>query len=172
MVRLCRPRFFLSVRVLSRLYRRLFLERLRAAFNAGVLEFFGELAGLAKPAIFAAHLRALLLRNVEWVAYAKRPFGGSQQVLDYLGRYTHRVAIARLVGLADGEVRFRWKDYRHPQRRMIMDLPVGEVSVATADLPASAWVLCPPDRPRYRLPRSSSAAALPTAGAHRSVQLP
>jgi len=122
----CRPGFFLSVRVLSRLYRRLFLERLRAAFNAGALEFFGELAGLAKPATFAAHLRTL--RSVEWVAYAKRPFGGPQQVLDYLGRYTHRVAIAnnRLIGLADGEVRFRWKDYRHPHRPKIMTLPVAE----------------------------------------------
>jgi hypothetical protein len=122
----CRPGFFLSVRVLSRLYRRLFLKHLRAAFNAGLLEFFGELAGLAKPATFADHLRAL--RSVEWVVYAKRPFGGPQQGLDYLGRYTHRVAIAnnRLIGLADGEVRFRWKDYRHPQRPKIMTLPVAE----------------------------------------------
>jgi hypothetical protein len=82
----CRPGFFLSVRVLSRLYRRLFLERLQAAFNAGRLNFFGELAGLIKPAAFATHLRPL--RRVEWVVYAKRPFGGPQQVLDYLGRYT------------------------------------------------------------------------------------
>lgn len=121
-----RPRFFLSVPVLSRLYRRLFLERLRAAFNAGVLGFFGELAGLAKPAAFAARLRAL--RRIEWVVYAKRPFGGPQQVLDYLGRYTHRVAIAnnRLIAVTDGEVSFRWKDYRHPQRRQIMTLPAGE----------------------------------------------
>ena len=88
----CRPGFFLPVRVLSRLYRRLFLERLRAAFEAGMLSFFGELAGLANAAAFAAHLRPL--RSVEWVVYAKRPFGGPQQVLDYLGRYTHRVAIA------------------------------------------------------------------------------
>jgi hypothetical protein len=122
----CRPGFFLSVRVLSRLYRRRFLERLRAAFNAGTLDFFGELAALAKPTTFAAHLRAL--RRIDWVVYAKRPFGGPQQVLDYLGRYTHRVAIAnnRLIAVADGEVRFRWKDYRHPQRLKIMTLPVGE----------------------------------------------
>jgi hypothetical protein len=122
----CRPGFFLSVRVLSRLYRRLFLDRLRVAFDAGMLGFFGELAGLAKPAAFAAHLRPL--RKVEWVIYAKRPFGGPQQVLDYLGRYTHRVAIAnsRLIALADGQVRFRWKDYRHPQRPKILTLPVGE----------------------------------------------
>ena len=92
--------------MLSRLYRRLFLERLRAAFNAGTLDFFGELAALAKPTTFAAHLRAL--RRIDWVVYAKRPFGGPQQVLGYLGRYTHRVAITnnRLIGLADGEVRF------------------------------------------------------------------
>ena len=122
----CRPGFFLSVRVLSRLYRRLFLERLQAAFNVGMLNFFGELAGLAKPAAFATHLRPL--RGVEWVVYAKRPFGGPQQVLEYLGRYTHRVAIAnnRLIALADGQVRFRWRDYRHPQRPKIMTLPVGE----------------------------------------------
>jgi len=122
----CRPSFFLPVRVLSRLYRRLFLERLRAAFDAGRLGFFGELAGLAKPAVFAAHLQPL--RRIEWIVYAKRPFGGPQQVLDYLGRYTHRVAItnSRLIGLDDGEVHFRWKDYRHPQRPKVMALPVGE----------------------------------------------
>ena len=122
----CRPGFFLPVRVLSRLYRRLFLERLRAAFDAGTLGFFGELTGLAKPATFAAHLRPL--RGIEWVVYAKRPFGGPQQVLDYLGRYTHRVAIAnsRLIALAGGQVRFRWKDYRHPQRPKVMTLPVSE----------------------------------------------
>src|SRR3954469_20785708 len=106
----CRPGFFLPVRVLSRLYRRLSLAGLRAAFDAGRLGFFGELAGLAKPAVFAAHLQPL--RRIEWIVYAKRPFGGPQQVLDYLGRYTHRVAIAnsRLIALADGEVHFRWKD--------------------------------------------------------------
>jgi len=122
----CRPGFFLPVRVLSRLCRRRFLERLRAAFDAGMLGFFGELAGLAKPAAFAAHLRPL--RRVEWVVYAKSSFGGPQQVLDYLGRYTHRVAIAnsRLIALAGGQVRFRWKDYRHPQRPKAMTLPVGE----------------------------------------------
>jgi hypothetical protein len=122
----CRPGFFLPVRVLSRLYRRLFLERLRAAFDAGTLGFFGELARLAKPAVFIAHLQPL--RRLEWVVYAKRPFGGPQQVLDYLGRYTHRVAIAnnRLISLAEGQVRFRWKDYRHPQRPKVMTLAAGE----------------------------------------------
>jgi hypothetical protein len=122
----CRSSFLFSIRVLSRLYRRLFLERLRAAFDAGALNFFGELARLAKPAAFAAHLQPL--RRVTWVVYVKRSFGGPRQVLDYLGRYTHRVAIAnnRLISLADGEVHFRWKDYRHPQRRKTMTLPASE----------------------------------------------
>jgi hypothetical protein len=84
----CRPGFFLSVRVLSRLYRRRFLERLEAAFEAGTLNFFGDLAPLAAPGAFAAYLQPL--RQTEWVVYAKRPFGGPQRVLDYLGRYTHR----------------------------------------------------------------------------------
>ena len=122
----CRPGFFLPVRVLSRLYRRLFLERLRAAYDAGMLSFFGELTALAAPAAFAAYLRPL--RKLKWVVYAKRPFGGPQQVLDYFGRYTHRVAIAnsRLIDLAAGRVRFRWKDYRHPQRPKVMALAAGE----------------------------------------------
>ena len=88
----CRPGFFLPVRVLSRLFRRLFLDELRAAFDAGQLGFFGDLADLAEPAGFARRLRDL--RRVEWVVYAKPPFGGPEQVLAYLGRYTHRVAIA------------------------------------------------------------------------------
>jgi hypothetical protein len=110
------------VRVLSRLYRRLFLEKLQLAFNAGKLHFFGELDQLAEPVAFAARQRQL--RQVDWVVYAKRPFGGPQQVLDYLGRYTHRVAIAnsRLIGLDDGQVRFRWKDYRQPEKPKVMTL--------------------------------------------------
>jgi len=90
--RTCRPGFFLSVRVLARLYRRLFLERLQAAFDAGALRFFGNLAGLVQSAVWATYLRPL--RRLDWVVFAKRPFGGPQQVLEYLGRYTHRVAIA------------------------------------------------------------------------------
>ena len=122
----CRPGFFLSVRVLARLYRRLFLERLQAAFDAGTLRFFGDLADLVQPTAWATHLRPL--RRLDWVVFAKRPFGGPQQVLEYLGRYTHRVAIAnsRLLELADGQVRFRWKDYRHPERPKVMSLPVAE----------------------------------------------
>ena len=90
------------MRVLSRLFRRLFLDELRAAFEAGDLGFFGALAELADPDAFARRLREL--RRVEWVVYAKPPFGGPEQVLAYLGRYTHRVAIAnsRLVSLTDG----------------------------------------------------------------------
>ena len=122
----CRHGFFVSVRVLSRLYRRLFLERLLAAYYAGRLNFFGELTGLTMPAAFAAHLRPL--RQVNWVVYAKRPFADPQHVLNYLGRYTHRVAIAnsRLINLSDGQVRFRWKDYRQPARPKVMTLDVGE----------------------------------------------
>ena len=122
----CPPDFFLSVKVLGRLFRRLFLERLAHAFKAGALRFFGELASLADADAFAAH--AAMLRRVDWVVYAKRPFGGPEQVLAYLGRYTHRVAIAnsRLVGMADGKVSFRWKDYRREGRTKVMTLDAGE----------------------------------------------
>ncbi len=108
----CRPGFFLPVRVLSRLFRRLFLDRLVALHEAGRLAFFGEQAELADPATFAAHL--VPLRNTEWVVYAKRPFGGPDAVLAYLSRYTHRVAISnrRLVSHDERGVTFRWKDYR------------------------------------------------------------
>jgi hypothetical protein len=108
----CRPGFFLPVRVLSRLFRRLFLERLMVAFDAGRLRFFGAHAELSARAAFAAFLTPL--RTVEWVVYAKRPFGGPEAVLAYLARYTHRVAISnkRLIALQDGAVAFKWKDYR------------------------------------------------------------
>jgi hypothetical protein len=108
----CRPGFFLSVRVLSRLFRRLFLERLTAAYQAGRLEFFADQAALAEPATFKAWLAAL--RKLEWVVYAKRPFGGPDAVLAYLSRYTHRIAIAnsRLVAFDGERVTFKWKDYR------------------------------------------------------------
>jgi hypothetical protein len=122
----CRPGFFLPVWVLSRLFRRLFLEELAAAFEAGDLGFFGDLAGLAEPAAFIRRLRDL--RQVEWVVYAKPPFGGPAQVLAYLGRYTHRVAIAnsRLVSMTDTEVTFRWKDYRHHGRSKPLTLSADE----------------------------------------------
>lgn len=122
----CPPGFFLSVKVLGRLFRRLFLERLARAFDDGALRFFGDLAPLVEPGAFAAHCAAL--RGLDWVVYAKRPFGGPEQVLAYLGRYTHRVAIAnsRLIDLADGKVRFRWKDYRQEGRDKVMTLDAGE----------------------------------------------
>jgi hypothetical protein len=122
----CRPGFFLPVRVLSRLFRRLFLDQLRADFEAGELGFFGALAGLAEPAAFSRRLREL--RGVEWVVYAKPPFGGPAQVLAYLGRYTHRVAIAnaRLISMTDDEVAFRWKDYRHHSKSKVMTLNAHE----------------------------------------------
>jgi Putative transposase/Transposase zinc-binding domain len=122
----CRPGFFLPVRVLSKLFRRLFLENLQAAFEAGRLNFFGTLAELGAPAAFADRLRKL--RRVDWVIYAKRPFGGPEQVLAYLGRYTHRVAISnsRLVSMENGKVAFRWKDYRHHAKSKLMTLEADE----------------------------------------------
>jgi hypothetical protein len=108
----CRPGFFLPVRVLSRLFRRLFLDKLVAAHAAGQLQFFGNHAPLTGAQAFAAYLAPL--RNVEWVVYSKRPFGGPEAVLAYLARYTHRVAISnsRLIALDDKGVTFKWKDYR------------------------------------------------------------
>jgi Putative transposase/Transposase zinc-binding domain len=122
----CRPGFFLPVRVLSRLFRRLFLENLQVAFDAGELRFFGDLAELTQPAAFDRLLTEL--RRIEWVVYAKPPFGGPQQVLAYLGRYTHRVAISnsRLVSLTGGRVSFRWKDYRHHGKAKVMTLDADE----------------------------------------------
>jgi hypothetical protein len=122
----CRPGFFLPVRVLSRLFRRLFLEKLGAAFEAGKLGFFGALAGLANPAVFVRRLAAL--RRIEWVVYSKRPFAGPAAVLAYLGRYTHRVAIAnsRLLELAGSKVSFRWRDYHHHNKNKVMTLAADE----------------------------------------------
>lgn len=131
-----RPNFFLAVKPLARLFRRLFLERLTAAF-AGTLNFFGDLASLAEPAAFAAHLVAM--RRISWVVYAKRPFGGPAQVLAYLGRYTHRVAIAnsRLVALDEDHVAFTWKDYRQNGATKIMKLK------PTSSSAASFFTRCP-----------------------------
>ena len=125
----CRPGFFLPVRVLSRLFRRLFLDGLAEAHGKGELQVFGDLAGLAEPGSFKANLAAQ--RRRDWVVYAKPPFAGPEQVLAYLARYTHRVAIAnsRLVALDDdGQVSFRWKDYRANGRSKpkVMRLPAGE----------------------------------------------
>ncbi len=122
----CRPGFFLPVPVLSRLFRRLFLQGLREAFDASKLCFFGDLADLAEPAAFT--LRLDELRRINWVVYAKPPFGSPDQVLAYLGRYTHRVAIAnsRLIALTNGKVCFAWKDYRQDGKTKAMTLDADE----------------------------------------------
>ena len=124
----CRPGFFLPVRVLSRLFRRLMLERLAHAHAAGDLSFFGDHAGLKDVAAFRAFLKPLY--RAEWVVYAKRPFAGPEQVLSYLARYTHRVAIgnSRLLAFNNGQVSFKWKDYRSNgvARRKVMTLSTDE----------------------------------------------
>jgi hypothetical protein len=122
----CKPGFFLPVRVLSRLFRRLFLEHLEKAFGAGQLQFFAVLDSLRDHDAFRRYLAPL--RKAKWVVYAKPPFGGPEQVLDYVGRYTHRVAISnnRLIDIEDGAVRFRWKDYRHGNRQKVMTVSTHE----------------------------------------------
>ena len=119
----CRPRFFLPIHVLSRLFRRLFLERLETAHLRGRLRFSGTLAKFDEADVFAAAVRQLRRKN--WIVYAKPPFGSPEHVLAYLGRYTHRVAIAnsRLVSADDSSVVFRWRDYRHGNapRQMSLD---------------------------------------------------
>ena len=125
----CRPGFFLPVRVLSRLFRRLFLRHLEEAFDTGRLRFGGTLSTLTERRAFVAHLAPA--RETEWVVYAKPPFGGPQQVLDYVGRYTHRVAISddRLVDVEAGQVRFRYRNSR-----------TEPPSVATATLSAPEFI--------------------------------
>jgi hypothetical protein len=108
----CKPGFLLPVRVLSRLFRRLFLAALTDAHAAGRLAFFGDIAGLCRREAFAAHLAPLKRKN--WFVYAKPPFSGPEAMLSYLARYTHRVAISnrRLIALDERGVTFRYKDYR------------------------------------------------------------
>ena len=124
----CRSGFFLPVRVLSRLFRRLFLEKLTAIHEATRLRFFGDLRHLADSQAFDAYLSPL--RKIEWIVYAKRPFAGPEAVLAYLSRYTHRVAISnsRLISLDDKKVTFKWKDYRAQgrERYKTMALPIPE----------------------------------------------
>jgi hypothetical protein len=122
----CRARFFLSVRVLSRLFRRLFLESMEKAFNSGKLQFFAALEFLRDPHAFAE--RIAQAKETDWVVYTKRPFAGPQQVLDYVGRYTHRVAISnnRLIDIDNGRVKFHWKDYRDNSQIKVMDLEADE----------------------------------------------
>jgi len=122
----CRPGFFLPVNVLSCLFRRLFLDYLQAAFEQGQRHFFSSLERLRDPHAFAHYLAPL--RQIDWVVHAKPPFGGPEQVLNYLGRYTHRVAISnnRLLDIEDGKITFRWKDYRHNDRPRVMTLEADE----------------------------------------------
>jgi hypothetical protein len=121
-----RPDFFLPVRVLSSLFQRLFLEALQTAFDSGQLQFFHSLEHLRKPMAFARHLAKAEAHD--WVVYAKRPFAGPQQVLDYVGRYTHRVAISnnRLLDIEGDQVQFKWKDYRHGDQIKTMTLSADE----------------------------------------------
>lgn len=113
----CSPGFFLPVRVLSSLFRRLFLEALDQAFENGQLAFFGDLEPLRDASAFIAYLAPL--RQADWVVYAKPPFGGPQQAIEYLGRYTHRVAISnhRLLSDKYGQVSFQWTDYKHENKQ-------------------------------------------------------
>jgi hypothetical protein len=122
----CRRGFFLPVRVLSRLFRRLFLDKLCAAHKVGKLRFFNDLAALAETKTFAETMTPL--RRTEWIVYAKKPFAGPGQVLAYLSRYTHRIAISnsRLVGLDDSHVAFTWRDYAHGSHKKIMRLDAHE----------------------------------------------
>ncbi len=122
----CRPGFFLPVRVLSCLFRRLFLELLEKAFDDGQLQFFSALKELQNRQVFLRYLAPL--GKSQWVVYAKAPLAGPQQVLDYVGRYTHRVAISnnRLLDIEGGEVQFRYKDYRDGSQQKILPLSADE----------------------------------------------
>jgi hypothetical protein len=122
----CRPRFFLPVRVLSKRFRKLYLRYLEHAYASGQLHFHGEWQRLSKPHEFARYLAPL--RRKKWVVYSKPPFGGPERVLDYLSRYTHRVAISnnRLKELKDGQVTFTYKDYKHEHQQKLMTLSADE----------------------------------------------
>jgi predicted RNA-binding Zn-ribbon protein involved in translation (DUF1610 family) len=123
-----RPRysFFLPVKALGKMFRGKFLAGLRQAFKAGQLRFVGRLRNLGVPRAFSALLRQAC--RSDWIVYAKRPFGGPEHVLQYLGNYTHRIAISnhRLVGLEDGKVTFRWRDSAHKNKKRVMTLRVEE----------------------------------------------
>lgn len=118
--------FFLPIKVLSRVFRGKFIAGLKTAFHADTLQFHGSLLPLAQPRAFRAWLRTLFRHD--WIVYAKRPFGGPEHALRYLGAYTHRVAISnhRLVALTDGTVTFRWRDSAHSNNKKLMTLPVDE----------------------------------------------
>lgn len=122
----CRQDFFLPVRVLARLFRRLFLKYLLDVFDAGDLQLSSSLEQLRTPRAFLRHIA--LARKTEWVVYAKKPFAGPEQVLQYVGRYTHRVAITnhRVLDIDGGKIQFRWKDYRDDSRQKTMILAANE----------------------------------------------
>jgi hypothetical protein len=122
----CKPGFFLHVRVLSLLFRRLFLEHLQIAFDSGKLQFLNAWERLRDRREFVRYLEPL--KKVKWVVYAKRPFAGPEQVLDYVGRYTHRIAISnnRLLDIEGGQVSFRYKDYRDESQQKTMTLSAEE----------------------------------------------
>jgi hypothetical protein len=121
-----RDNYFLPKEVLGELFRGKFVNALKQAFQNGQLQFHGDLKLLAQPKIFAAWLRPL--HRQDWVVYLKRPFGGPQYVLRYLGRYTHRVAISnhRLASFADGQVTFRWRDSAHHNEQKLLTLSLDE----------------------------------------------
>jgi hypothetical protein len=118
--------FFLPIGVLSRVFRGKFVAGLRNAFQQSALQFHGDLLPLAQPRAFASWLRVLFRHD--WVVYSKRPFGGPEHALRYLGAYTHRVAISnsRLVALSEGNVTFRWRDSAHCNKKRLMTLAVDE----------------------------------------------
>jgi hypothetical protein len=122
----CRPRFFLPIRVLSCLFRRLLIELVEKAYDNGQLQFFSALKELQNRRLFLRYLEPL--RHTKWVVYTKAPFAGPQQVLDYVGRYTHRVAISnnRLLDIDNDQVQFRYKDYRDGSQQKIMTLRAHE----------------------------------------------
>src|SRR5438309_4134929 len=152
-----RPRFFLPIAVLRRVFRGKFVAALKSAFEHDQLHFSGNLARLAQPKIFASWLRPLFRKD--WVVYSKPPFGGPEYVLQYLGRYTHRVAISnhRLVSLADGQVTFRWRDSAHNNEQKLMTLSIDEflraASCCICSLSASSafatWASSPTDGARF-----------------------
>jgi len=121
-----RRSFFLPIDVLSCVFRGKFVDGLRNAFHRGEVQFHGKLVPLAQPRAFNAWLRVLF--HHDWVVYSKRPFGGPEHVLRYLGAYTHRVAISnsRLMALSDGNVTFRWRDSAHGNKKRLMTLPIDE----------------------------------------------
>ena len=163
-----RRTFFLPVKVLGRVFRGKFVAGLKAAFRQGKLGFHVHLTPLAEPRRFAAWL-SILFRH-DWVVYSKRPFGGPEHALRYLGAYTHRVGISnrRLVALSDGKVIFRWRDSAQGNRKRTMSLPTDEFLRPLPPAPAPTWLR---PHPQLRLPQqppaSQAAAALLQPARHR-----